>query len=138
MTFSTNQVAEAAQVTLRQLQWWDEHRVVSSGVIGHQRHWDRDALFKVLIVAKLRAKGCSLQRIRAVLKSLPLEKLQAQEDAVLLIRRKGMRICGDEVALRAADEENGPVWIVALAPIMQKLTDELLKPEPKRKRRRAQ
>lgn len=127
MTFSTQQVSEASGVTLRQLQHWDERSVVSSGVIGHQRQWDRDALFKVLIVAKLRSKGCSLQRIRACLKSLPLEKLQAQEDAVLLIRRKGMRICGEEAAVRAADQETGPVWIVAIAPIMERLTKAILK-----------
>lgn len=126
MTFSTNQVAAAAQVTLRQLQWWDEHRVVSSGIFGHQRQWDKDALFKVLIIARLRSKGVSLQRIRVVLKSLPLEKLQAQEDAVMLVRRKGMIICGYEAMVKATDQEKGPIWIVAIAPLVERLNEIIL------------
>lgn len=127
MTFSTSQVAEAAQVTLRQLQWWDERRVVHPLHKGGDRLYDEEDLFKTLLVARMRQKGVSLQRVRACLKSLPLEKVQAQEDAVLLIRKRGMRICGEEAAVRAMDLENGPVWVICIAPLLAVLQKEMRK-----------
>lgn len=60
MTFSTNQVATAAQVTLRQLQWWDERDLIMPGIEGHQRKYDASKFFKVLLVARMRSKGLSL------------------------------------------------------------------------------
>jgi DNA-binding transcriptional MerR regulator len=118
MTFSTLQVAEAAQVSIRQLQFWDERRVIQPSQHGHRRVYEQEDLFKTLLVARLRSKGVSLQRIRALLKSLPLEKLRIQEDAVILVRRRGMRICNEEAAVRAMDLEDGPVWVVAIQPLL--------------------
>lgn len=127
MTFSTNQVAEAAKVSLRQLQWWDERRVVQPYHEGHRRLYDEGGLFKTLLLAKMRAKGLSLHRIRGLLKTLPLEKLQAQEDAFVMIRRKGMRICSEEAAIRAMDLEEGPVWVICVAPLLDVLKREARK-----------
>jgi DNA-binding transcriptional MerR regulator len=121
MTFSTNQVAEAAQVTLRQLQWWDERHVVSPHFENYNRAYDQDNFFKALLVARMRSKGLSLQRIRLCMKSLPLENLQKNPEAVLLIRRKGMRICSEEAAVRAMDLENGPAWVICVAPLLEVL-----------------
>ncbi len=121
MTFSTTQVAEAANVTLRQLQWWSEKGVVTPGYEYHARAYDQDDLFKALIVARMRSKGLSLQRVRACLKYLPLENLQRNPEAVLLIRRKGMRICSEEAAVRAMDLENGPAWVICIAPLLEVL-----------------
>lgn len=136
MTYTTNQVASAAQVSLRQLQWWDERRVVSPdpGLAhgsGHLRVWDDGELFKVLLVARMRSKGLSLQRIRKLLVSLPLEKLKHQTEAVLLIRTRGMRICGEEASVRAMDLEDGPVWVICIAPLLQRLRETERRPGPK-------
>jgi DNA-binding transcriptional MerR regulator len=121
MTFSTTQVAEAAQVTLRQLQWWDERDLIVPAHEKHSRVYDTDDFFKTLLVARMRSKGLSLQRVRACLKSLPLENLQRNPEAVLLIRRKGMRICSEEAAVRAMDLENGPAWVICVAPLLEVL-----------------
>ncbi len=140
MTFSTLQVSEAAQVSRRQLQWWDERRVIQPTHEGHRRVYDVEDFFKTLLIARMRSKGVSLQRIRACVRSLPVEKVMAQEDAVFLVRRKGMRICNDEVAVRAMDLENGPVWVVAVAPLLQTLrsTREAVTTKPTIKRHIAQ
>lgn len=124
MTFSTNQVAEAAQISLRQLQWWDERRVVEPVHQGHRRVYDNGDFFKVLLLARMRAKGLSLQRIRGLLKSLPLEKLQVQKDAVMIIRKKGMIIRYEADATRNMDLEDGPVWVICIGPLLVKLNHE--------------
>ncbi len=127
MTFSTNQVAEAAQVTLRQLQWWDEHNIIQPLIKKHVRVFDQNDFFKALLVARMRSKGLSLQRIRLCIKSLPLENLQKNPEAVLLIRKKGMRICSEEAAVRAMDLENGPAWVICIAPLLEVLRTHLRK-----------
>jgi DNA-binding transcriptional MerR regulator len=133
MTFSTSQVAEDAQVTFRCLQWWTERRVVSPVIepsasgSGKVRSWTEEDLFKTMIVARMRSKGISLQRVRVCLRNLPMEKLRAQEDAVIIVRRKSMRICGEEAALRALDLETGPVCVVLIAPLLAMLEKEMRK-----------
>lgn len=121
MTFSTVQVAEAAQVSIRQLQWWDERRIVQPRQSGHQRLYDDVKFFKALLVGRMRAKKISLQRIRVAIAALPIEKLMAEEDACVLMRRKGMRICTEEQAVRAMDSEDGPVWVIRVAPLLSTL-----------------
>lgn len=124
MTLTTNQVAEAIQVSLRQLQWWHERRIVNPAIDGHTRAWSKGDVFNALLVARLRSKRVSLQRIRKLLASLPLEKVQAQEDAVIIVRRRGVRICTEDAALRALDLESGAVAVVMIAPLLEMLSRE--------------
>jgi DNA-binding transcriptional MerR regulator len=56
-TYTSTDVARIAQVSLRQLQWWDERKVVSP----------------ITVIAELRRKGFSLQKIRRVLRFLQRE-----------------------------------------------------------------
>ncbi len=72
-TFSSEEVAELARVTPRQLQWWDERGVVSPEHQGHRRRYRLEELIEVSIIAELRVKGFSLQKIRKVLRFLHRE-----------------------------------------------------------------
>jgi len=73
-SYSSLQVADLAKVSLRQLQWWDEQRVVSPrkspghGGSGAIRRYSEDDVSRVLRVAQLRKTGISLQQIRKILK----------------------------------------------------------------------
>lgn len=62
-----------ARVTPRQLQWWDERGVVSPEHQGHRRRYRLEELIEVSIIAELRNKGFSLQKIRKVLRFLHRE-----------------------------------------------------------------
>jgi len=68
--FTSAEVCRIAQISSRQLQWWDERKVVSPSHKNRRRGYARQDLFQVLVVAALRAKGLSLQRIRKVLRLL--------------------------------------------------------------------
>src|SRR5271169_875386 len=72
-TYSSSEVAEVAGVSLRQLQWWDERKVVSPRHEGHRRVYYPAEVIEITVIAELRRKGFSLQKIRRVLRFLQRE-----------------------------------------------------------------
>src|SRR6201996_2212336 len=72
-TFTSTDVAKIAQVSLRQLQWWDERKVVSPHHEGHKRVYLPEEVVEITVIAELRRKGFSLQKIRRVLRFLQRE-----------------------------------------------------------------
>ena len=72
-TYTSSDVARMARVSLRQLQWWDERKVVSPRHEGHRRVYDPQEVLEIIVIAELRRKGFSLQKIRRVLRYLARE-----------------------------------------------------------------
>src|SRR3979411_3313441 len=72
-TFTSSDVSRIAQVSLRQLQWWDERKVVSPRHEGHKRVYQPEEVIEITVIAELRRKGFSLQKIRRVLRFLQRE-----------------------------------------------------------------
>ncbi|MBV8866632.1 MAG: MerR family transcriptional regulator [Acidobacteriaceae bacterium] len=72
-TYTSTDVARIAQVSLRQLQWWDERKVVSPRHEGHKRIYLPEEVIEITVIAELRRKGFSLQKIRRVLRFLQRE-----------------------------------------------------------------
>ena len=60
-------------MSLRQLQWWDERKVVSPRHEGHRRIYLPEEVVEITVIAELRRKGFSLQKIRRVLRFLQRE-----------------------------------------------------------------
>ncbi len=69
-TYSSVEVAKIARVSLRQLQWWDEKNVVSPFHQGHRRMYRPSEVLEITVIAELRRKGFSLQKLRRVLRYL--------------------------------------------------------------------
>lgn len=80
--YSSGDVAKIAGVSLRQLQWWDERGVVSPRQEGHRRVYAAQEVVEVSVIAELRRKGFSLQKIRRVLRFLHREMGKRLSDAV--------------------------------------------------------
>ena len=80
--YTSGDVARIAGVSLRQLQWWDERNVVSPRQEGHRRVYLPHEVVEVSVIAELRRKGFSLQKIRRVLKFLQKEMGRRLADAV--------------------------------------------------------
>jgi len=72
-TYSSVEVSTLASVSLRQLQWWDERKVVSPRHEGHRRVYFPVEVIEITVIAELRRKGFSLQKIRRVLRFLQKE-----------------------------------------------------------------
>ena len=65
--FSSNDVIALTGITARQLQWWDEQKIVSPARAGHRRVYNWDELVTVAVICQLRRRGFSLQRMRKVI-----------------------------------------------------------------------
>ncbi len=80
--YTSSDVARISDVSLRQLQWWDERNVVSPRQDGHRRVYNASEVVEVSVIAALRRKGFSLQKIRRVLRYLQKEMGKRMADAV--------------------------------------------------------
>ena len=80
--YTSGDVARIAGVSLRQLQWWDERSVVSPSQEGHRRVYLPQEVVEVSVIAELRRKGFSLQKIRRVLRFLQREMGKRLGDAL--------------------------------------------------------
>jgi DNA-binding transcriptional MerR regulator len=66
MRFRTGEVANLAGVSLRQLQIWEEKRVAVASRSGRVRLYTASQALFVIIVAELRRRGLSFQRLRGL------------------------------------------------------------------------
>ena len=80
--FNSAEVARLCSVSLRQLQWWDERHVVSPRQDGHKRIYMLDEVVEISVIAELRRKGFSLQKIRRVLSFLQKDMGKRLHDAL--------------------------------------------------------
>src|SRR5690348_9996537 len=95
--FNSSDVSRICGVSLRQLQWWDERSVVSPRQDGHKRVYMAEEVVEISVIAELRRKGFSLQKIRRVLRFLQKdmgkrlsEALSATSDVHLLTDGKSI------------------------------------------------
>jgi len=72
-TFTTSEVSQIAQVSLRQLQWWDERKIFSPGREDRKRAYLPAEVLEVIVIAELRRKEFSLQGTRRVASFLERE-----------------------------------------------------------------
>jgi len=71
--FTSAEVAALTGITLRQLQWWDERRIVVPSRDGHRRLYSMAQLSEVAVICALRRRGFPLQRVRKVIRFLQQE-----------------------------------------------------------------
>lgn len=71
--FTSREVIQLTGITARQLQWWDERRIVVPARDGHRRLYSMEDLAEVAVICELRRKSFSLQRVRKVMRFLQRE-----------------------------------------------------------------
>ncbi|MGI9069837.1 MAG: MerR family transcriptional regulator [Bryobacteraceae bacterium] len=96
-TYTTREVAEMTQVKVRNLQYWDEQRVVSPQQAGHRRMYLPEEVVEIAVIAELRKKGFSLREIRKLLRLLKRElserlAMPASSDSNLYLLTDGRSI----------------------------------------------
>ena len=135
-TYSSSEVSEVAGVSLRQLQWWDERKVVSPRHEGHRRVYFPAEVIEITVIAELRRKGFSLQKIRRVLRFLQREMgrrlaevLQADSDLHLVT--DGKTIFLEDHQDRILDilkNARQPMFVVCVSDQARRLGDADRKP----------
>src|SRR5882724_6383978 len=71
--FTSREVIALTGITARQLQWWDERRIVVPARQGHRRLYSMEDLTEIAVICELRQRGFSLQRVRKVIRFLQTE-----------------------------------------------------------------
>jgi DNA-binding transcriptional MerR regulator len=128
--FNSSEVARVCGVSLRQLQWWDERNVVSPRQDGHKRVYMPVEVVEISVIAELRRKGFSLQRIRRVLRFLQKdmgkrlgEALSSASDVHLLTDGKSIYL--EEASSRVIDllkSARQPMFLVCVTDQVKRLT----------------
>jgi DNA-binding transcriptional MerR regulator len=135
-TFTSSDVSRIAQVSLRQLQWWDERKVVSPQHEGHKRVYQSEEVIEITVIAELRRKGFSLQKIRRVLRFLQREMGKRLADVVqsnsdLHLVTDGKSIYLEEKQERIIDilkNAKQPMFLVCVSDQVRRLNDSPRKP----------
>jgi DNA-binding transcriptional MerR regulator len=71
--FTSRDVVSLTGITPRQLQWWDERRIVVPAREGRCRLYSMEDLAEIAVICQLRRRGFSLQRVRKVMRFLQRE-----------------------------------------------------------------
>jgi DNA-binding transcriptional MerR regulator len=71
--FASRDVCQIARVSPRQLQWWDERNILPAHQEGHRRVYLPEDVIGIMVIAELRRKGLSLQKIRRVVRGFQRE-----------------------------------------------------------------
>lgn len=127
------EVASLTAISLRQLQWWDERGLVVPAREGHRRLYSLDDLAEVAVIAELRRKGFSLQRMRKVVRFLRqelgkrlVETVSGDSDYHLLT--DGRRIYLENSAQQVIDilkNARQPMFAVCLSDAVRRVRAEL-------------
>jgi len=103
-TYTSSDVSDIAQVSLRQLQWWDERSVVSPRQDGHKRVYMKEEVVEISVIAELRRKGFSLQKIRRVLRFLQKDMGKRLADALAASSNVHLLTDGKSIYLEEAPD----------------------------------
>jgi DNA-binding transcriptional MerR regulator len=127
--YNSTEVARICGVSLRQLQWWDERSVVSPRQDGHKRVYMTEEVVEISVIAELRRKGFSLQKIRRVLRFLQKdmgkrlsEALASSSDVHLLTDGKSIYL--EEAPDRIIDllkNARQPMFLVSVSDQVKRL-----------------
>ena len=135
-TYSSSEVAQVAGVSLRQLQWWDERKVVSPRHEGHRRVYYPAEVIEITVIAELRRKGFSLQKIRRVLRFLQREMgrrladvLQSSSDLHLVTDGKSIFLEDQhERIIDILKNARQPMFLVCVSDQARRLSEQDRKP----------
>ncbi|MGA2134758.1 MAG: MerR family transcriptional regulator [Bryobacteraceae bacterium] len=134
--FTSTEVARICGVSLRQLQWWDERNVVSPRQDGHKRVYLSQEVLEVSVIAELRRKGFSLQKIRRVLRFLQKDMGKRLSDALKSESETHLLTDGKSIYLEEAPNRiidllknaRQPMFLVCVSDQVRRLSHSMKKP----------
>ena len=134
--FTSTDVARICGVSLRQLQWWDERSVVSPRQDGHKRVYLPQEVLEVSVIAELRRKGFSLQKIRRVLRFLQKDMGKRLSEALKSDSESHLLTDGKSIYLEDAPDRiidllknaRQPMFLVCVSDQVRRLSQAMKKP----------
>ena len=135
-SFTSMEVSQRTGLTPRQLQWWDEQRIVTPARQGHRRLYSAEDLAELSLLSDLRRRGFSLQRIRRMAGLLRREFGRRLAD--LLGRGRDLHLLTDGESVFLCDSERGvidllrntqqPLLAICLGPLLERALAPIWEP----------
>jgi DNA-binding transcriptional MerR regulator len=143
--FSTREVLNLTGVTARQLQWWDERRIVVPARNGRNRVYSSADLVDILVIEQLRQRNVSLAQVRSVLRLLHNQLQMRFSDLVSGNREYHLLLGGKRIFLETDSKQiiellrntMQPMLLISLADAIKPLRVEiktLFKAQPAEKK----
>uniref|UniRef100_A0A372IKC4 MerR family transcriptional regulator n=2 Tax=Paracidobacterium acidisoli TaxID=2303751 RepID=A0A372IKC4_9BACT len=131
--FSSSEVTALTGITARQLQWWDERRIVVPARKGRLRVYSAEDLIDILVIEELRRRRISLQQVRRVLRFLAKEIHARFADLVQDGRDHHLLLDGRRIYLRSESDQvvdlmrsvKQPMLLVCLTDAVRRLRIDL-------------
>jgi DNA-binding transcriptional MerR regulator len=128
--YNSSEVARICGVSLRQLQWWDERHVVSPRQSGHKRVYMTEEVLEISVIAELRRKKFSLQKIRRVLRFLQKDMGKRLSEALAASSSVHLLTDGKSIYLEEAPDRiidllknaKQPMFLVCVSDQVRRLT----------------
>jgi DNA-binding transcriptional MerR regulator len=145
-SFTSAEVMARTGITARQLQWWDERRIVVPAREGHRRLYSIDDLAEVAVICDLRRRGFSLQRVRKVMRLLQKEFKKRLVDTVSAHSEYHLLTDGNRIFLKDSAEQvidilknsRQPMLAVCLSDTVRQIQTDLASRPPKTEEREAE
>ena len=143
--FTSQQVVELTGITPRQLQWWDERKLVVPERVGRRRLYSLDDLAEIAVIAELRSRGLSLQRVRKVVRFLQRELGKRLVETVTAGADWHLLTDGRQIYLKNSAEQvleilrntRQPIFSICLSDTVRQITvsrEPQARPQPQRTR----
>jgi DNA-binding transcriptional MerR regulator len=127
-SFSTRDVLDLTGVTARQLQWWDERRIVVPERRGRNRIYSAADLVDILVIGKLRQRSISLVQVRRVLRLLRSELQMRLSDLVAGNREYHLLLAGKRIFLETDSNQIIELLRNTMQPMLLISLTEAVKP----------
>lgn len=125
--YTSAQIATLTGLSLRQLQWWDERKVLMPRHAQHRRYYDRSQALEALILSDARRRGVTLQCLRKILAKLRKMKpeVESLSTCFLVIESGGNATIhiadGATQAASIGARSKTPVLLIGCAALFDKL-----------------
>ncbi len=131
-TYTSAEVIGLTGISARQLQWWDERKVVVPAREGHRRLYSLDDVTEIAVICDLRRRGFSLQRVRKVIRMLQREFQQRLVETVSGHSEYHLLTDGQRIYLRTSAAQvvdllknsQQPVLTVCLSDMVRQIRSE--------------
>lgn len=136
--FTSADVIKLTGISARQLQWWDERKVVVPAREGHRRLFSLDDVTEIAVICDLRRRGFSLQRVRKVIRLLQREFRKRLVETVGSHSEYHLLTDGRRIYLRTSAEQvldllkssQQPVLSICLSDMVQQIRADAGKLQP--------
>jgi len=127
-SFSTRDVLDLTGVSARQLQWWDERRIVVPERHGRNRVYSAADLVDILVIGQLRHRSISLGQVRRVLRLLRNQLHLRLSDLVTGDREYHLLLAGKRMFLETDSRQIIELLRNSLQPMLLISLTEAIKP----------